>query len=267
MARKGQTVKHWCCKVVPLFEYSAFNNRHSGKSRNLTSVGVDGIPAFAGMTGNQRQTIFKLRLHQLPTIPFCPSWAAMDAIFTSTLIVALAEIGDKTQLLAIVLATRLKKPMPIIFGILVATLANHFLAALLGSKVASVLDSDMFRYAVGASFVAMAAWTLVPDTLDDDDGAPKHERFGAFMATLIAFFLVEMGDKTQVATIALGARFHDVVLVTIGTTLGMMIANVPAVYLGHMVHERVPLNVVRMIAASLFLLIGLWVLANTAGWI
>jgi Ca2+/H+ antiporter, TMEM165/GDT1 family len=191
----------------------------------------------------------------------------MDAMLTSTAIVALAEIGDKTQLLAIVLATRLKKPVPIILGIFAATIANHFLAALVGSEVASLLDSLWFRYAVGVSFVAMAAWTLVPDTLDDEEGAAKKERFGAFLTTLIAFFIVEMGDKTQVATIALGARFHDVVQVTMGTTLGMMIANVPAVYLGHMVHERVPLGVVRMIAAGLFLLIGLWVIASTAGWV
>lgn len=188
-------------------------------------------------------------------------------MLTSTAIVALAEIGDKTQLLAIVLATRLKKPVPIILGIFAATIANHFLAALVGSEVASLLDSLWFRYAVGISFVAMAAWTLVPDKLDEDEGAPKKERFGAFLTTLIAFFIVEMGDKTQVATIALGARFHDVVQVTMGTTLGMMIANVPAVYLGHMVHERVPLGIVRMIAAGLFLLIGLWVIASTAGWV
>lgn len=188
----------------------------------------------------------------------------MEALFTSTMIVALAEIGDKTQLLAILLATKFRKPVPIIAGIFVATIANHFLAALLGSQVASLLDSAAFRYAVGAGFLAMAAWTLIPDTIDEEDGPPKHARFGAFVATTIAFFIVEMGDKTQVATIALGARFHDVVAVTMGTTLGMMLANVPAVYLGHMVHEKVPLGVVRMIAALLFLVIGLWVIADTA---
>jgi putative Ca2+/H+ antiporter (TMEM165/GDT1 family) len=191
----------------------------------------------------------------------------MEALFTSTMIVALAEIGDKTQLLAILLATKYRKPLPIIAGIFVATIANHFLAALVGSQVASLLDSAAFRYAVGAGFIAMAAWTLIPDKLDDDDGAPKNARFGAFVATAIAFFIVEMGDKTQVATIALGAQFHDaVVLVTMGTTLGMMIANVPAVYLGHVVHEKVPLGVVRTIAALLFLVLGLWVIADTAGW-
>lgn len=187
----------------------------------------------------------------------------MEALLTSTAVVALAEIGDKTQLLAIVLATRFKKPLPIIAGIFGATIANHFLAALVGSQVASILDGQWFHYAIAISFIAMAAWTLIPDKLDDEEHKPA--RFGAFVTTLIAFFLVEMGDKTQVATIALGARFHDVIAVTTGTTLGMMLANVPAVFLGHEVLKYVPMNVVRMIAAGLFLVIGLWVLAQTAG--
>ena len=187
----------------------------------------------------------------------------MEALFTSTAVVALAEIGDKTQLLAILLATRFKRPLPIILGILVATLANHALAALLGAQAAAFLDSDIFRYVIGASFVAIAAWTLIPDKFEDDDAPKSHA--GAFMTTLVAFFLVEMGDKTQVATIALGARFHDVFTVTAGTTLGMMIANVPAIFLGHELLKRVDLNKVRMIAAALFLVIGLWVLAQTAG--
>ncbi|PZQ22456.1 MAG: hypothetical protein DI569_08375 [Sphingopyxis macrogoltabida] len=189
----------------------------------------------------------------------------MEALFTSTAVVALAEIGDKTQLLAILLATRFNRPVPIIAGILVATLANHALAALLGSQAAAFLDSSWFRYAVGFSFVAMAAWTLIPDKFDDDE-APKP-RFGAFLTTLIAFFLVEMGDKTQIATVALGAQYHDVLLVTTGTTLGMMIANVPAIFLGHELLKRVDLNKVRLIAAALFLVIGIWVLVQTAGWI
>ena len=188
----------------------------------------------------------------------------MEALLTSTAVVALAEIGDKTQLLAIVLATRFQRPMPIVAGIFVATIANHFLAALVGSQVASILDGRWFRYAIAASFIAMAAWTLIPDKLDDEGQKPA--RFGAFITTLIAFFLVEMGDKTQIATIALGARFHDVLPVTMGTTLGMMIANVPAVFVGHELLKYVPLNIVRMIAAGLFLVIGLWVIAQTAGW-
>ncbi len=189
----------------------------------------------------------------------------MEALLTSTAIVALAEIGDKTQLLAIVLATRFRAPLPIILGILVATIANHFLAALLGASVANLLDGVWFRYLVAASFVAMALWTLIPDKLDEVEDKPA--RFGAFLTTLVAFFLVEMGDKTQIATIALGARFDNIIWVTAGTTLGMMLANVPAVFLGHELIRRVPLNVVRLIAAGLFLIIGLWLVAQTAGWV
>lgn len=187
-----------------------------------------------------------------------------EALFTSTTIVALAEIGDKTQLLAIVLAARFKRPWPIVLGILVATLANHFLAALLGSVAAGWLDGPAFRYAIALGFLAMAAWTLVPDKLDDDE-TPTISRGGAFLTTLIAFFIVEMGDKTQIATIALGARYHDAIAVTAGTTLGMMLANVPAVLLGGELVKRVPLGVVRAVAALLFAVLGLWLLLATAG--
>ena len=189
----------------------------------------------------------------------------LEALLTSTAVVGLAEIGDKTQLLAIVLAARFKRPLPIVLGILAATLGNHFLAALLGNQAAAFLDAAWFRYLVAASFIVMAAWTLIPDKLDDEEFKPA--RHGAFLTTLIAFFLVEMGDKTQLATIALGARFDSIVQVTAGTTLGMMIANVPAVYFGQELIRRVPLNVVRWIAAALFFVIGLWLLAQTAGWI
>ena len=186
----------------------------------------------------------------------------MEALFTSMAVVSLAEIGDKTQLLAIVLAARFKQPLAIVAGIFAATVANHFLAALIGTQAASLLDGPGFRLIIAASFIAMAAWTLIPDKLDEDP-QPKPARFGAFVATTIAFFFVEMGDKTQIATVALGARFNDVIAVTMGTTLGMMIANVPAVFLGDALLKRVPLNVVRWIAAGLFLVIGLWVLAQT----
>ncbi|MFN4102280.1 MAG: TMEM165/GDT1 family protein [Pararhodobacter sp.] len=189
----------------------------------------------------------------------------MDALLTSTAVVAFAEIGDKTMLLAIVLATRFKRPAAIILGILAATLANHFLAAFVGAQAASFLEGDWFRYLVAASFIVMAAWTLVPDKLEDEEAPRKTERFGVFVTTFVAFFLVEMGDKTQIATIALAARFNDVLMVTLGTTAGMMIANVPAVFLGHELIRRVRLNVVRMIAAGLFLIIGLWMIAQTAG--
>jgi putative Ca2+/H+ antiporter (TMEM165/GDT1 family) len=187
----------------------------------------------------------------------------VEAFLTSAALVAIAEIGDKTQLLAIVLATRFKRPWPIIAGIFVATLANHFLAALVGEQAASFLEGTWFRYLVAASFIVMAGWALIPDTFDEDEQKPA--RFGAFLTTLAAFFLVEMGDKTQLATIALGARFHSVIPVMAGTTVGMLIANIPAVLLGNEVIKRVPLKTVRLIAALMFLAIGLWLLVQTAG--
>lgn len=189
---------------------------------------------------------------------------ALEALLTSTAVVALAEIGDKTQLLAILLATRFKRPWPIVAGIFFATIANHFLAALVGEQAASFLDGQWFRYGVAISFIAMAAWTLVPDKMDDDE--PRPARYGAFLTTLVVFFLVEMGDKTQIATIALGANFHSVLAVMTGSTIGMMIANVPAVFFGHELIRRVPLHVVRWSAAALFFVIGAWLLAQTAGW-
>mgnify|MGYP002651673619 CR=1 FL=1 len=188
----------------------------------------------------------------------------LDALTTSTAVVALAEIGDKTQLLAVILAARFRKPWPIVGGILAATLANHFLAALLGATIAGVMDGPAFRYAVAASFIAMGLWTLVPDKMDDED-APRTSRFGPFLTTMIAFFVVEIGDKTQVATIALGAQFNDALAVTMGTTLGMLLANVPAVFLGEALLRRVPLGTVRTVAALLFVGLGLWLLARTAG--
>lgn len=187
-----------------------------------------------------------------------------EAFTTSAAIVALAEIGDKTQLLAILLAARFKRPMPIVLGILAATLANHFLAALLGATAAAFLDGQWFRIAIAVGFVGMGLWTLVPDKLDEDE-APKPSRYGAFLTTLVAFFVVEMGDKTQIATIALGARFNDALMVTAGTTLGMMIANVPAVVFGNELIKRVPLDVVRMIAAALLVATGVWLFVQTIG--
>ncbi|WP_157216523.1 TMEM165/GDT1 family protein [Flavisphingomonas formosensis] len=186
----------------------------------------------------------------------------MEALLTSTLVVALAEIGDKTQLLAILLATRFRRPWPIIAGILGATLVNHALAALLGSEVANLLDGPLFRYAIALSFIAMAIWTLIPDKYEEEK--EQVSRHGAFLTTLVAFFLVEMGDKTQVATIALGAHYHQVALVATGTTIGMMLANVPAVFLGDRIIRIVPLNYVRIGAALIFLFLGLWALAEAA---
>jgi putative Ca2+/H+ antiporter (TMEM165/GDT1 family) len=184
----------------------------------------------------------------------------MDALLTSTALVALAEIGDKTQLLALVLAARFRRPAPIILGILVATLANHALAALLGASAAAWLGGAWFRIAVAIGFIAMGLWTLVPDKLDDDD-APRTRR-GAFLTTLVSFFLVEIGDKTQIATIALGARYGEVLSVTAGTTLGMLVANVPVVLAGDALIKRVPLKAVRIAAALLFVAMGAWMLTN-----
>ena len=181
----------------------------------------------------------------------------MESLLVSTLVVAIAEIGDKTQLLAIILATRFKKPVPIILGILVATLANHALAALAGSLVSGLFDGVWFKWAIAISFIAMAAWALIPDKADDDMPGGAG-RYGVFLTTTIAFFLVEMGDKTQIATVALGARFHDVLWVATGTTLGMMAANVPAVYFGEAVTKIVPLKYVRLGASLIFLGLGIW---------
>lgn len=191
----------------------------------------------------------------------------MDAILTSTALVALAEMGDKTQLLAMLLATRFRKPVPIILGILFATLANHFLAALAGHSIADVLTQDWFRYAVAASFLAMALWTLVPDTIDADAPLKAPSGAGVFTTTLIAFFLVEMGDKTQLATVALGARFDNLLAVTLGTTIGMMIANVPAVLFGETLARKVPMRALQVGAALLFLALGLWMIADLQGWV
>lgn len=190
----------------------------------------------------------------------------MEAFLTATSLVAIAEIGDKTQLLAVILATRFKRPMPIILGILVATLANHALAALAGSLLAVWFQGTLFQIFVGVAFIAMAAWALIPDKADDDDGS-THAASSVFITTVITFFLVEMGDKTQVATIALGARYGDIVLVTLGTTLGMMIANVPAVVLGERATKIIPLHWVRIGAAFVFLMLGLWTLVQALGWL
>ena len=187
----------------------------------------------------------------------------MEALFVSTGVVALAEIGDKTQLLALLLAARFRRPVPIILGILVATLANHACAALLGATVAGLLQGELFRWILGGSFVAMGLWTLVPDKLDDDEAkSGPAERWGPFLATTVAFFLVEIGDKTQIATVALAARYNDVVQVVLGTTLGMMLANVPAVFLGEKIAQKVSMRLVHGIAAALFAVLGVLTLLD-----
>jgi Ca2+/H+ antiporter, TMEM165/GDT1 family len=178
----------------------------------------------------------------------------MNAFLLSTGIVALAEIGDKTQLLAFVLAARLRKPWAIIAGILVATLANHALASALGNLIANALAPGVLRWLVGLSFLAMAGWMLIPDKLDD--ALDKPARWGAFVTTVIAFFIAEMGDKTQIATVALAARFDSFAAVLAGTTLGMMIANVPAVIIGEKLAHRLPVKAVHTAAALIFAALG-----------
>jgi putative Ca2+/H+ antiporter (TMEM165/GDT1 family) len=178
----------------------------------------------------------------------------MEAFLISTGIVALAEIGDKTQLLAFILAAKFRKPLPIILGILVATLANHGFAGVLGSWITSLAGPQTMRWILGISFIAMALWTLIPDKFDEDDA--KLARFGVFGTTLLAFFLAEMGDKTQVATVALAAQYHAIFTVVAGTTLGMMIANVPAVLLGDRIANRMPVRLVHTVAAAIFALLG-----------
>ncbi len=172
----------------------------------------------------------------------------------STAIVAAAEMGDKTQLLSFVLAAKLKRPVPIVLGILVATLGNHFLAGWIGAWLATLVSPRTLRWIIGATFVVFGLWTLKPDELEEDRKLPGS---GVFLTTLLAFFVVEMGDKTQLATIALAARYHALALVVAGTTLGMMIANVPAVYLGEVLAHRVNMKWMRWIAAALFVALGM----------
>ena len=179
----------------------------------------------------------------------------MDAFLVSTGIVALAEIGDKTQLLAFLLAARFRRPLPIVAGIFVATIANHAFAAAVGALVSRLLGPDVMRWVLGIVFLGMAAWIMVPDEMDEDE-APLA-RFGVFLTTVLAFFVAEMGDKTQVATVALAARYSSAVAVVAGTTLGMMLANVPAVYFGDRIAGRVPLKLVHGLAALLFAVLGI----------
>ncbi|AVS63891.1 TMEM165/GDT1 family protein [Paracidovorax avenae] len=180
----------------------------------------------------------------------------MEAFLVSTSIVALAEMGDKTQLLSLVLAARFRKPWPIVLGILVATTANHALAGAVGAWVTTVIGPQVLRWILGLSFIAMAVWMLIPDKLDDDEtgGTP---RFGVFGTTVVAFFLAEMGDKTQVATVMLAAQYSAYFWVVAGTTLGMMLANAPVVWLGERITRRVPIRAVHVVSAVIFLVLGL----------
>ena len=180
----------------------------------------------------------------------------MEAFIVSTGVVALAEIGDKTQLLAFILAARFKKPVPIILGILVATVVNHGLAGALGAWITSAVSPGILRWVLGLSFIGMAVWTLIPDEIEDDE-TKIAGRFGVFGATLITFFLAEMGDKTQIATVAMAAHYATPVTVVLGTTLGMLIADVPAVFIGDKLATKIPMKLVHGIAAAIFAILGL----------
>lgn len=187
----------------------------------------------------------------------------MDAFLISTGVVALAEIGDKTQLLAFILAAKFRKPLPIILGILIATIFNHGLAGALGTWITGLVTPETMRWVLGLSFIGMAGWTLIPDKFDEEDA--RLADYGVFGATLIAFFLAEMGDKTQVATMALAAHYQSLIAVVLGTTLGMMIANVPAVLLGKKIADRIPVQTVHLIAAAIFAALGIAVLLGVGG--
>lgn len=180
----------------------------------------------------------------------------MEALFISTGVVALAEIGDKTQLLAFILAARFKKPLPIILGILCATVINHGLAGALGAWITSVVTPEVMRWALGLSFIGMAVWTMVPDKIEEEE-TQVARHLGVFGATFITFFLAEMGDKTQIATIALAAHYGAPLMVVIGTTLGMLVADVPAVFVGNKFAEKIPMKLVHSIAAGIFAVMGL----------
>ena len=180
----------------------------------------------------------------------------MEALLVSTGVVALAEIGDKTQLLAFILAARFKKPLPIILGILVATLVNHGLAGALGAWITASVSPGILRWVLGLSFLGMAVWTLIPDKIEEEE-SQVAQRLGVFGATLVTFFLAEMGDKTQIATIAMAAHYATPLLVVLGTTLGMLIADVPAVFVGDKLAARIPMKLVHAVAAAIFALLGI----------
>ncbi|WP_284336270.1 TMEM165/GDT1 family protein [Comamonas sp. NoAH] len=180
----------------------------------------------------------------------------MEAFLVSTGIVALAEMGDKTQLLALILAARFRKPWPIVLGIFAATIINHGLAGAVGAWVQTVVGPDALRWILGLSFIAMAIWMLIPDKVDDD-GLEGHSRWGVFGTTVVAFFLAEMGDKTQIATVMLAAQFSAYLWVVVGTTLGMMLANAPVVWLGDKLVKKVPIRIVHIISACIFLVLGI----------
>jgi putative Ca2+/H+ antiporter (TMEM165/GDT1 family) len=195
-------------------------------------------------------------------LPPDPDGAAVEALLVSTMLVGLAEIGDKTQILSLMLAARFLRPLPIIFGILFATIANHAAAGLAGTLFGSLLSGPWMRWILGLSFLSVAVWALFPDKYEGNDKAIS--RAGAFTATLVAFFLAEIGDKTQIATIGLAARFEQFYPVVVGTTLGMMLANIPAVLIGDRIADKVPVKAVRITAAVVFTVLGVLTLAGAS---
>jgi putative Ca2+/H+ antiporter (TMEM165/GDT1 family) len=186
----------------------------------------------------------------------------LEAFFVSTGLVALGEMGDKTQLLALLLAVKFRKPVPIIAGILVATLVNHGLAGALGAWIAQALGPQVLRWVIGVSFLAMAAWIMVPDKIDDDEAESSFRQLGVFGTTVVTFFLAEMGDKTQIATVALAAKFPSLLAVVAGTTCGMLLADVPAVFVGDALGRRLNMKLMHGIAAAIFALLGVLTLLN-----
>ena len=196
---------------------------------------------------------------QLPA----PDIARMEAFLIATGIVALAEIGDKTQLLSFILAAKYRKPWPIVLGILLATLVNHAIAGAVGAWLMRLIGPQAMRWILGLGFMAMAVWMLVPDKIDEDEaGEGIGARLGVFGLTVVAFFLAEMGDKTQIATVALAAKFPSLTAVVLGTTAGMMLANVPAVFIGHRLAEKLPVRAVHVVAALIFLALGVLTLVS-----
>jgi putative Ca2+/H+ antiporter (TMEM165/GDT1 family) len=189
----------------------------------------------------------------------------LDSLLMSTGVVTLAEMGDKTQLLAFLLAAKFKKPVPIILGIFFATIINHGLAGFLGAWITALLSPEVLRWVLGISFIAMAIWTLIPDKLDEDD-QQLSIKSGVFFTTLIAFFLAEIGDKTQIATVALAAHYASPITVVIGTTIGMMLADVPAVFLGNAFAKKLPLKIIHAIASGIFALMGVFILLKADQW-
>lgn len=202
---------------------------------------------FASVSGRGRVVVNRL---------FTGLCSLMESLLVSTGVVALAEIGDKTQLLAFILAARFKKPVPIILGILLATIVNHGLAGALGAWITATISPEVLRWVLGISFIGMAIWTMIPDKIEEEE-TQIAKKFGVFGATLVTFFLAEMGDKTQIATVAMAAHYAAPLMVVIGTTLGMLIADVPAVFVGDKLANKIPMKLVHSIAAAIFALLGI----------